>query len=112
MCKSLADAGTGDFLGAADAPYNQRSVPPSNLDTNPDAPLYPYKYYIYQVLKPLEVIGGPIAPWFGQPGLGTQFYTGDTGSVLDLIDMGYLARVNSSVLISTAQGCGVGDCAL
>ncbi|KAL3422407.1 hypothetical protein PVAG01_06563 [Phlyctema vagabunda] len=100
----------GSFVSAAEAPYSQRSLPPTNLATSPSAPEYPYNYHIYQVLKPFEVVGGPIAPWFGQPGLGAQFYTGATGNIMKLIDDQYLARVNISVLISNLQGCGVGDC--
>ncbi|CAM6122119.1 unnamed protein product [Calypogeia fissa] len=95
----------GEFMSAADAPYTQRALPPSNLDTSASAPDYPYNYHIYQVIKPLTVVGGPIAPWFGQPGLGAQFYTGDTGNVLDLIAKGFLERVNSKVLVSKDRGC-------
>jgi hypothetical protein len=95
----------GTYVSAADAPYSQRALPPSNLDTNPSSPDYPYNYHIYRVIKPLTVVGGPIAPWFGQPGLGAQFYTGDTGNVLTLIADGYLQRVNTTVLISNSKGC-------
>jgi len=88
----------GSYVSAADAPYSQRALPPSNLDTSPSAPDYPYNYHIYTVTKPLEVLGGPIAPWFGQPGLGAQFYTGATGNILTLISEGYLERVNKTAL--------------
>lgn len=57
------------------------------------------------VKQPLTVLGGPIAPWFGQPGLGAQFYTGDTGNIMSLIDQGYLEREDPNVLISREQGC-------
>jgi hypothetical protein len=58
------------------------------------------------VLKPLTVVGGPIAPWFGQPGLGAQFYTGGTGNIMALIAAGYLERLSATVLISgSAKGC-------
>jgi hypothetical protein len=33
----------------------------------------PYNYHVYEVEKAVVVIGGPVAPWFGQPGLGMQF---------------------------------------
>jgi hypothetical protein len=96
----------GSYISAADAPYSQRALPPSNLDTNPSAPDFPYNYHIYQVLKPLTVVGGPIAPWFGQPGLGAQFYTGGIGNIMALIAAGYLERLNASVLIAgNAKGC-------
>lgn len=86
----------GSYVSAADAPYSQRALPPSNLDTNPQTPDYPYSYHVYEVRKPIEVEGGPIAPWFGQPGLGAQFWVGATGNILALLDLGYLARVNKS----------------
>ncbi|KAL9001736.1 MAG: hypothetical protein Q9188_005296 [Gyalolechia gomerana] len=93
----------------ADAPYAQRALLPSNLDTPPATPEYPYNYRIYTVLKRLDVLGGPIAPWFGQPGLGTQFYTGAIGNVRTLIAQGYLARENITQIVAGAgQGnqCG------
>ena len=100
----------GAYVAAADAPYAQRSLPPSNLDTPPDSPDYPYNYHVYKVLKPLTVVGGPVAPWFGQPGLGAQFYVGGTGNVLKLIDGGWLGRVNKTVL---EPGAGKGrECGL
>lgn len=89
----------GAYVSAADAPYSQRALPPNNLDTNPNTPDYPYGYHIYEVLKPLEVEGGPIAPWFGQPGLGAQFWVGATGNILTLVDLGYLAKVNKSEVV-------------
>jgi len=96
----------GTYVSAADAPYSQRALPPSNLDTNPDAPDYPYNYHVYKVAKPLEVLGGPIAPWFGQPGLGAQFYTGYTGNILSLLSQGYLERVNKTKI---EPGAGRGN---
>lgn len=97
----------GVFISAAVAPYSQRALPPSNLDTNPSSPEFPYNYHIYRVLKPLSVVGGPIAPWFGQPGLGAQFFTGEVGNIMALIDGGYLKRENASVLVEEAEhGCG------
>ncbi|KAH6984564.1 hypothetical protein BGZ61DRAFT_455988 [Ilyonectria robusta] len=95
----------GSYISAAAAPYSQRALPPSNLDTNQDAPEYPYNYHIYEVLKPLTVVGGPIAPWFGQPGLGAQFYTGGTGNIMALIAAGYLEREDPDVLIAKSKGC-------
>ncbi|KAH7159627.1 hypothetical protein B0J13DRAFT_539287 [Dactylonectria estremocensis] len=95
----------GQYVSAAAAPYSQRALPPSNLDTNPNAPDFPYNYHVYKVLKPLTVVGGPIAPWFGQPGLGAQFYTGGIGNILTLIDAGFLQREESGVLVSKEKGC-------
>lgn len=53
---------TGTYLSAADAPYSQRSLPPSNLNDNSYYPGFPYNYHVYRVKKELEVTGGPIAP--------------------------------------------------
>ena len=100
----------GSYVSAADAPYSQRALPPSNLDTPVDTPEYPYNYHIYTVMKPLTVVGGPIAPWFGQPGLGAQFYVGATGNIMSLLANGYLERVNKTEL-ETGPGRG-GDCGL
>ncbi|POR36699.1 hypothetical protein TPAR_03110 [Tolypocladium paradoxum] len=90
----------GGFVSAANAPYSQRALPPSNLDTNPSAPDFPYNYHVYRVLKPLTVVGGPVAPWFGQPGLGAQFYTGGVGNIMALIAGGYLQRESTTALIA------------
>ena len=79
---------------------------PPTLILTPSAPDYPYNYHIYQVVKPLTVIGRPIAPWFGQPGLGAQFYTGGTGDIMTLIADSYLERLDISALISGKErGC-------
>ena len=71
---------------------------------------YPYNYHIYTVIRSFQVEGGPIAPWFGQPGLGAQFYVGATGNIMKLLQEGYLERANKSS-ISPGPGEG-GDCGL
>jgi len=60
-------ASLGSFFSAADAPYSQRALPPSNLDTSPSSPDFPYNYHVYRVIKNLTVVGGPIAPWLLVP---------------------------------------------
>ncbi|MFJ4674485.1 TNT domain-containing protein [Kitasatospora sp. NPDC088783] len=60
----------GAFLAPEGLPYANRSIPPSSLDGSPAAGC---NYHDYRVLKPFEVHSGPIAPWFGQPGLGLQY---------------------------------------
>ena len=95
---------TGKFVSAADAPFDQRSLPPASLNTPKETPKnsteelhkYPYGYHVYIVKKPLVVVGGPIAPWFGQPGLGAQFNIGATGTVEQLIEKGFLERLHKS----------------
>ena len=51
----------GSFLSPAGAPYSQRALPPSNLDTPTSDPSYPYNYHVYEVAKPFVVLSGPIA---------------------------------------------------
>jgi len=81
----------GSFMSPAEAPYTQRALPPSNLDTSPSAPDYPFNYHVYNVSQPFIVLAGPIAPWFGQPGEGVQYFT--YGNVMSLISGGFLVRV-------------------
>ncbi|KAJ9303485.1 hypothetical protein DTO217A2_7075 [Paecilomyces variotii] len=80
----------GSFLAPLGAPYIQRALPPSNLNAAPGAD-YPYNYHVYQVTKEFVVGMGPIAPWFEQPGAGTQYVTYD--KVIDLINGGFLRRL-------------------
>ncbi|KAF9282911.1 hypothetical protein BGZ88_010788 [Linnemannia elongata] len=82
----------GSFISPAEAPYPQRAIPPSNLNTSKDQPLYPFNYHVYKVVKPFVVEAGPIAPYFGQPGAGTQYHT--FSNIMTLIKDGYLERVD------------------
>ena len=90
----------GTFLAPLGTPYAARSIPPSNLDDSD--PAYTCDYYAYKVLKPFEVESGPIAPGFGQAGLGLQYQVvpsllpGDPpgGNVNWLVSNGYLAVTN------------------
>ncbi|KAG0308845.1 hypothetical protein BGZ97_013241 [Linnemannia gamsii] len=81
----------GSYLSPAEAPYPQRSIPPSDLATSKDQPLYPYSYHVYKVVRTLVVEAGPIAPYFGQPGGGTQYHT--FKNIITLVNDGYLERV-------------------
>lgn len=80
----------GNFLSPLGAPYIERSLPPSNLDTFDGE--FPYNYHVYEVTKELVVTIGPVAPWFEQPGMGSQFVTSSNVSVL--LDGEYLRRLN------------------
>jgi hypothetical protein len=51
----------GSFVSPAGAPYNQRALPPSNLDTSASDPTYPYNYHVYVVVNEFDVLSGPIA---------------------------------------------------
>jgi hypothetical protein len=59
---------------------------------------YPYNYHVYSVVKPLVVLAGPIAPWFGQPGAGVQYML--YKNVKTLIEEGFLRREDPSVLLA------------
>jgi hypothetical protein len=88
----------GGFLAPEGSPYTTRAIPPSSLDGTPAAGC---NYHDYQVLKPFAVHSGPIAPWFGQTGLGLQYQLDGTlipgapasVNVMWLLDNGYLRRL-------------------
>ena len=86
----------GSYVSAADSPYDQRSLPPSSLNQKIGTLDYPLNYHLYIVSKPLNATAGPIAPWFGQPGLGAQFYVGETGNIKSLLAEGYLTVLHKS----------------
>ncbi|UCZ73546.1 glycohydrolase toxin TNT-related protein [Dickeya zeae] len=54
---------SGSFLAPKGTPYEQRALAPGAKAE---------KYYEYEVIKPLPVIQGKIAPAFGEPGGGIQ----------------------------------------
>jgi len=89
----------GSFLAPFGTPYADRSIPPSSLD---DSPGFTCNYHIYKVVKAFTVEAGPIAPAFGQPGLGLQYQlvasllAGDPSDadVYWLVDNGYLVATN------------------
>ncbi|MER5597191.1 TNT domain-containing protein [Streptomyces sp. NPDC002265] len=83
-------SGFGNFLAPAGTPYAKRAIPPSNLDTYVAA--YPFSYHLYRVVDPFEVHAGPIRPWFGQPGLGLQYFSDLT--IPKLIEAKKLEEVN------------------
>ncbi|MFI7646912.1 TNT domain-containing protein [Micromonospora sp. NPDC049460] len=94
----------GAFLSPLGTPFSARSLAPQSLNTPPIPPPPPgaplANYHTYCVLKPFDVDSGPIAPWFAQPGLGTQFqlnpaYVPQAGGNLNvqwLIDHHYLVE--------------------
>ncbi len=55
----------------------------------PDA--YSKPYNVYKVVKPIDIMEGKIAPWFGQPGGGIQFFFNE--SIWDLINRGDLMEL-------------------
>jgi len=73
---------TGKFVSPEGTPYSSRSLPPGS-DTRP--------YNVYEVLKPIDVQSGEIAPWFDQSGGGIQYQF--TQTIEELIQLGYLGRL-------------------
>ena len=93
----------GAFLAPIYTPYVARALPPMSLD-NFDVS-FTCNYHLYKVLKAFRVEAGPIAPGFGQRGLGRQYQLVSAlvpGSparlnVMWLLANGYLARLNGAV---------------
>ncbi|GGM20055.1 TNT domain-containing protein [Micromonospora yangpuensis] len=98
----------GAFLSPLGTPYSSRALPPLNLNTPAAAPLA--NYHTYCVVKPFPVDSGPIAPWFAQPGMGTQFqlnpaYLPQAGATLNvtwLLTNGYLVEENLTPCVPAA----------
>lgn len=66
----------GTFVAPAGTPYALRAITPSNLVVKnmEAAKKRPYNYYEYEVLRDIEKVkAGPVEPWFGQIGWGTQY---------------------------------------
>ena len=75
-----ADSGT--FVSPQGTPFGARSLPPSSLSK---------QFNTYEVVNPVEVNGGTVAPWFGQGGGGIQYEFDQ--SIADLIEGGFLKAV-------------------
>jgi hypothetical protein len=73
---------TGYYASPAGTSFGARALPPSYATQQP--------FYQYQVIKPFDVNGGLNEPWFGQPGMGTQYRL--PAKVQQLIKDGYLKR--------------------
>jgi hypothetical protein len=90
----------GAFLAPEGTSYAERALPPMSLD-NFD-PAFPCNFHEYRVIKSFRVDSGPIAPGFGQPGLGRQYQLDPSLvpgapsplTVLWLVQNGFLARVD------------------
>jgi hypothetical protein len=84
----------GGYLGPEGVPFAERSLPPSSA-------LNPYFRYVVEdptALPPgWHIEESQAAPWFHQPGGGTQYRIirpdGKTGSVDDLLGFGVLGKV-------------------
>lgn len=72
----------GSFVSPKGTPFEMRALPP-------EAKQKPYS--VYEVIKPIDATSGKAAPWFGQPGMGTQYEFNK--SIKDLINEGVIRRV-------------------
>jgi filamentous hemagglutinin family protein len=73
---------TGTFFAPVGTPLKQRAMAPGAEND---------QLTKYKILKPLPVDSGAIAPWFDQPGGGTQYKAKLTAK--QLIDQGYIKAV-------------------
>ncbi|WP_157531130.1 glycohydrolase toxin TNT-related protein [Mycobacterium sp. IS-1496] len=74
--------GFGQFGSPVGTPFPERALPAHSLDAG---------YHRYEVVRPLPIWEGKIAPAMGQPGGGTQYYF--TQPIVDLLNAGYLREV-------------------
>jgi filamentous hemagglutinin len=76
----------GSFLSPVDTPFEQRALAPGSKAGG---------YHQYEVIKPLPVIEGKIAPAFEQPGGGTQMLPNlsDRVNVEWLVREGYIREI-------------------
>ncbi|MBS5988058.1 TNT domain-containing protein, partial [Clostridium sp.] len=72
----------GTFVSPEGIPYPSRALAPGTENKS---------YNVYEVIKPIEVQAGKIAPWFGEPGGGIQYEL--SLSVKKLIEDGFIRRV-------------------
>ncbi len=72
----------GTFLSPEGTPVEARSLAPGTTSK---------PYNVYEVEQPITVQSGEVAPWFGQPGGGTQYEL--PMPVSDAVAQGYLKRV-------------------
>ncbi|GAA0929727.1 TNT domain-containing protein [Streptomyces thermoalcalitolerans] len=87
----------GRFLAPAGTKFGQRSIPPSNLNT--EDPRYPYNYHLYRVTRDVTVCAGPAAAAFEQPGGGIQYATSSTAACPTLPFANVSALVANGTLV-------------
>ncbi|MER5299719.1 TNT domain-containing protein [Streptomyces lasiicapitis] len=91
----------GGFLAPRDGtPYTERALPPSNVSADASAKGPGYHAYRWardwgpaEVAQYGNIQGGKIAPWFGQPGGGTQYLLPKGVNVQWLLDNRYIVEV-------------------
>ena len=72
----------GTFVSPKGVPYTERSLP-LGTDKKP--------YTVFEVVKPIEVQAGKIAPWFGEKGGGIQYEFSQ--KISELLEQGILRKV-------------------
>lgn len=72
----------GRFVAPNGTPITGRALAPGTTQK---------PYSVYEVTNRLVAQAGPAEPWFGEVGMGTQYYL--PASVRDLIDAGYMRQV-------------------
>jgi len=72
----------GTFVSPEGTPFEMRALPAEYANM---------PYYKYEVVESVEVNSGRIAPWFGQPGFGTQYEFSNT--IQNLLEQGILREV-------------------
>ncbi len=78
----------GNFVSPIGASFESRALPADYI-TGPK----PKPYNKYKVIKEIpSVKKGPAAPWFNQPGMGTQYEL--PYSIDELIKGGYIIKTN------------------
>ena len=75
---------SGTFVSPEGTPYTNRSLP-IGTDAKP--------YTVFEVVLPVEVQAGKIAPWFGEVGGGIQYEF--SSSINELIEAGILRKVGN-----------------
>ncbi|MCP9268597.1 glycohydrolase toxin TNT-related protein, partial [Xenorhabdus sp. XENO-1] len=72
----------GNFVAPAGVPFEVRALPAGDINR---------PYSVYVVKKPIQADVGPAIPWFGQPGMGTQYEL--SSRIKQLIADGSLERL-------------------
>jgi hypothetical protein len=73
----------GRYTSPTGTPFAQRALAPGSDKL---------KLHTYEVVRPVVVRSGTVAPAFGQPGGGTQHFMGQ--SVRDLVRSGHLRPID------------------
>jgi len=73
---------SGYYTSPVGTPAEMRALPPGTLEK---------PYTVYEIVKPVDTLSGQAMPWFGQPGLGTQYKF--TQSFENMLKRGIIRKV-------------------